>query len=121
MPNRAIGYADASAIGSPATFLGEDIDGTSVLVRFTVTGDADLNGIVNIGDFSLLAANFNTTSVWSGGDFNYSGTTDITDFALLASNFNTSLPIGLPRVSVPEPAVVVLAAILAAIRRRRVR
>lgn len=118
-PNRAIGVAEASDVGSPSIFLGQSVDSTSLLLRFTLPGDANLDGIVNITDFALLAANFNTSSYWAKGDFNYNGVTNINDFALLASNFNQSLPIDLPRSTVPEPVgtILLLAAMLGGRRR----
>ena len=121
-PNRAIGYADAADIGSPAMFSGQPSDSTSVLLRYTLPGDANLDRLVNIGDFSLLAASFNQPSYWARGDFNYDGVTAIGDFALLAANFNQSLPADSARsASVPEPAGFGLALLLGAhvIRSRR--
>lgn len=122
--NRALGFAEAASIFSsfPATFMGTSISADSVLIRYTIPGDANLDKTVNITDFALLAANFNIASTWSRGDFNYSGTTDIGDFALLAANFNRSLPADLPVLSavdgprgasVPEPSLLV--ALLAAV------
>lgn len=115
-PGFGIGYAEAAQIGSPTSFLGRPIDGAgSVLLRFTLYGDANLNGTVDIADFSALAANFNAAGPWVRGDFNYSGTVTIADFALLAGNFNRSLPADDParRAGVPEPSHA-LAAVLAA-------
>ena len=104
-PNRALGFAEAGDIGSPATFAGEPIDPTTLLIRFTLPGDANLDRLVNIGDFSLLAASFNQPSYWARGDFNYDGVTAIGDFALLAANFNQLLPgDAAARGVVPEPA-----------------
>lgn len=121
--NRAIGYAEAGDVGAPATFAGQPADATSVLLRYTLPGDANLDRTVNIGDFALLAANFNTPSSWARGDFNYDGTAGIADFSLLAANFNLTLPAGLPRaMAVPEPAAGLLVAGAAAAnlaRRRR--
>src|SRR5688572_10627947 len=42
----------------PATFAGQPVDATSILIRYTVYGDADLSGNVNLNDFNKLAANF---------------------------------------------------------------
>jgi hypothetical protein len=121
--NRAIGYAEATDLGSPSPFLGDAIDNTTVLLRFTLPGDATLDRLVNVNDFALLAANFNTPSRWSRGDFNYDGNANISDFALLAANFNQSLPADLPRSgsAVPEPASLAAVAMIAtsAGRRRR--
>ena len=102
-PNRALGVAEAIDIGVPPVFAGQPIDATAVLVRYTITGDANLDRAVNIGDFGLLAANFNQPSRWATGDFDYNGTTGIADFSLLAASFNQSLTVE-PARAVPEPA-----------------
>ena len=87
----AVGYADRSELSStPAVFSTADM--TSVLVRFTLYGDADLDGTVNLLDFNRLSANFNgTNKVWSQGDFNYDTQVNLLDFNKLAANFNDSL------------------------------
>lgn len=105
----------------PRDFSGQSIDSTTVLVKYTLLGDTNLDSIVNITDFAALAANFNTGGRWNRGDFNYDSQINIADFALLASNFNKSLPIDVPRGgSVPEPTVAVLGlAVIATLRRRR--
>jgi T5SS/PEP-CTERM-associated repeat protein len=106
-PNKTgIGYVEATNIFStfPGSFGGYAIDNTSVLARYTLLGDANIDLAVDIADFSRLAANFNVAGPWFNGDFNYDGVTDIGDFALLASNFNKSLPSDLPRQSIPEPS-----------------
>src|SRR3954451_18478790 len=69
------------------------VDATTVLVRENVSGDASLNGVVDLTDFTMLAAHFNERggAVWSDGDFNFDQSVDLSDFVILASNFNTSL------------------------------
>ncbi|HEV2969686.1 MAG TPA: autotransporter-associated beta strand repeat-containing protein, partial [Pirellulales bacterium] len=65
-PGYGIGYADAADIGNPAGLASGTIE-----VKFTLLGDADLNGTVNGIDFGILAANFNKgVSRWDQGDFN---------------------------------------------------
>lgn len=115
----AIGIVDTAQSGSPGTFLGQPVDGTTILMRYTLYGDSNLDGTVGIGDFASLAANFNAVgSSWFRGDYNYDGTTNIADFALLAGNFNQSLS-DLPRTAIPEPgAVAMLGAVMVLIRRR---
>ena len=69
-----------------------------MVLRYTIAGDADLNGRVDIADFARLAASFNSTSVqWTSGDFDYDTVTGIGDFAQLANHFNRSIPIGSAR------------------------
>ena len=56
-------------------------------------GDANQDGIVNIADFSILAANFNLDDkAWEHGDFDGDGTVGIADFSALAANFNKPAP-----------------------------
>lgn len=115
-----IGYAESADVVPGVTFFsGLQIDGTTALARLTLLGDADLNRIVNISDFSRLAANFGEPSEWFEGDFNYDGVTGIEDFALMAGNFNATFP--LSRTAVPEPmnAFIVAAIYCAGARRRR--
>ena len=51
-----------------------------------------MNGIVDLTDFTFLAANFNTSNKdWLRGDYNYDGNVDLTDFTILAGNFNKTL------------------------------
>ena len=116
----AIAYAEATDLGSPPAFGGVAIDDTSVLMRYTLAGDADMNRIVNIADFSRLASNFNSGTTWVAGDFNYDGTAGIADFSLLAANYNQSLPALAPaRSTLPEPATGALIASMLLVHRRR--
>lgn len=95
--NDGVGYAGAGQIGA-ANFMGAAVAANDLLLRYTLNGDANLNHVVNINDFALLAANFNVPgSRWFQGNFNYDAGTDISDFAQLAANFNQSLPTALPR------------------------
>lgn len=118
----AVGYAEAGDVfgAGGGTFLGQSVDGTTTLARFTILGDANLSGTADISDFALLAANFNVTNTgWRRGDFNYDGKTDISDFAGLAANFNVSVA-SLPRTTVPEPALGAMALVgLSMLRRRK--
>ncbi len=115
-PGMALGYAEASTLYSafPATFSGQSVDNTSLLVRYTHFGDANLDGVVNALDFNALASNFGQTpgsDVWTQGDFNYDGIVNTLDFTALAANFNQG-PASSPALGsiVPEPAEVPLAA-----------
>ena len=131
-PFDSLGYTEASAAGyANGTFSGQSIDSTAILIRYTLAGDSNVNGTVDLTDFTYLAANFNKSSgaIWLEGDYNYDDKVDLTDFTFLASNFNQSLSAaggvsatGLGSV-VPEPSSLALLAGAGAllIRRRRPR
>jgi autotransporter-associated beta strand protein len=143
---KPIGYAQASEVlgAGGGAFLGLTTDATSVLVRPTLPGDANLDGAVNFTDLVQLAQHYNTNvsattdSWWFNGDFTYDGTVDFTDLVLLAQNYNAVLfarPIpGAPAefeadlaaafASVPEPsssACALLAGHALCLARRRTR
>jgi hypothetical protein len=68
---------------------------SDALIRYTVSGDANLDGRVNSVDFTLLAMNFNQSDRrWSQGDFNYDANVNALDFNALASNYGSSLAAG---------------------------
>ena len=109
-----IGIAEASDVlgETGGVFMGQIVDESTVLARYTRLGDANLDGTTGIADFSRLAANFNQPGGWSNGDFNYDGQTAIADFSLLAANFNLSAGGVVSRPgAVPEPATLGLVAL----------
>ena len=57
----ALGIIEASDEPSvyPGTFKGQNVDSTAVLIRYTASGDANLDGTVDLTDFTLLASKFN--------------------------------------------------------------
>ena len=117
----AVGFAEATDIGSPATWLGQPVDITSILIRHTLYGDTNLSGAVDLADFSRVAAAFNTAVPrWSFGDFDYDGVVTLADFSLLAANYNQALPSDLARPgAIPEPATAGALALALLIARRR--
>lgn len=70
-------------------------------------GDANSDGIVNITDFSILAASFmkmeGEEGFEPGADFDYNGIINISDFGLLAVNFLKSSPIDTGEWHLPNP------------------
>lgn len=72
--------------------LGADVTTTSVLAA--ISGDASLNGIVDIGDLTVLANHFGSAdNEWVDGDFNGDGLVNIGDLTMLASNFGNQAAI----------------------------
>jgi hypothetical protein len=122
----ALGRAETSALlglqpGQVGLFRGQLVDSTSIVILFTRYGDANLDRIVDIGDFSRLASGFGAAGGWLEGDFNGDAVVDVADFSLLAANFGFGLPAGLPRGAIPEPSGLGLAGAgtLLLFRRRR--
>lgn len=118
-----VGIAIADVDAWPSfLFAGETVDSTGVLLRVTLRGDTNANLLVDISDFSTLAANFNQAGTWRTGDFDYNNEVNIADFAALAANFNQSFAGDLPRI-VPEPSAIAWASSMtfAYILRRRKR
>jgi autotransporter-associated beta strand protein len=143
----AVGYAEASNLlnlsaGQTAVWMGRTVDHTSVLMRYTLAGDANLDGAVDFADLVRLAQNYDRTlsgtaaeDWWYHGDFTYDGIVGFADLVTLAQNYEASLaasaaPAGLANqwaaavAAVPEPggAGAVLGGVVAALgwRRRRV-
>jgi autotransporter-associated beta strand protein len=69
------------------------INGSQTEIRFTLLGDSDLDGTVNVADLANLAGNFGVTSgaTWIQGDFDYNGSVNVADLADLAGNFGQTL------------------------------
>lgn len=88
----AVAFAEASALGSPATFPGTAvaIDNTAVLFRVTILGDADLDGTVGFVDLLRVAQAFNGAGTWINGDSNYDGNVDFADLLALARNYGVA-------------------------------
>jgi hypothetical protein len=130
-----VGYAD----GEDKVVAG--LTSGQIEVKYTLLGDANLDGLVNGSDFNILAANFNQSITgWDQGDFNYDGLVNASDFNELAANFNqgdsgtttagdvaaldafaAANGLSLPTSNVPEPGFTSLAGFAAAILWRRSR
>jgi hypothetical protein len=112
------------------------VDGSAVLVRYTLLGDCNLDGKVDFHDLVALAQNYNSAGgrIWSDGDFNYDGSVNFADLVSLAQNYNSALPAGpvfaaagggfdgdMPAAfaGVPEPNAVALLAFCSAMAMRR--
>jgi hypothetical protein len=77
----------------PATFAGiTNIDAGSMLLRYTLNGDANLDQQVDVSDLGILATNWQSTGRnFTQGDFNYDGIVDVTDLGNLATNWQQDL------------------------------
>jgi autotransporter-associated beta strand protein len=127
-PTTALGWVRATDLFTifPATFSGQTVNNTAILIRYTAQGDGNLDGTTDTLDFNLLASHFGDSGTrWFSGDFNYDGITDTVDFNLLSSGFGKSVVPAAPGVAmttVPEPAAtlgLLVTGALALHRRRR--
>jgi hypothetical protein len=119
---RSLGYAENAALplGRYTNFRGQSVDATSVLIRFTRTGDANLDGRVNDDDVTIVGAYYDPRRVnaaWALGDFDYNGIVDDDDVTLLGAFYNPSAAplavsvdggVALDAAAVPEPQSMVL-------------
>ncbi len=105
----SLAYAEAFELGT-TIFDGQSVDSTTVLVKYTLAGDADLNGIVNASDLKLLTAHLGQSGDWYDGDFDYNNIVNQADYNLLAANLGQSNGGGGP-AAVPLPAPAALAGV----------
>ena len=135
-PILSVGYADGN------TDAGTSAGANQIVVKYTLAGDANLDGLVNFNDLVAVVQNFNKSgSDWADGNFTYSTSTSFNDLVIVVQNFNKTLPppsgsavelsgttipllpdIQPTVVRLPEPGVAVLAGVGAAgllVRRRR--
>jgi GH25 family lysozyme M1 (1,4-beta-N-acetylmuramidase) len=89
-----VGFAPALAVASPGvTIDGEPVGPSSVLVRYTLKADANLDRVVDFNDMVALGQNYQTAGrYFFDGDFNQDGAVDFADLVLMAQQYNTSLP-----------------------------
>jgi hypothetical protein len=120
--NFSVGWADNRELplGQYASFQGEPVDETSILIRATRLGDATLDGVVNDDDVTIVSATYGVSegAVWAFGDFTYDGKVDDDDVTLVSALYEPNPPAmaNAPSadgtgatVAVPEPSTWLLA------------
>jgi hypothetical protein len=132
--SRSLGYAENSTLplGPYATFGGHPVDDTALLLAFTRTADANLDGLVDDDDVTIVGAAYAPGILqphWALGDFDYNGFVDDDDVTLLGAFYDpNAAPIVVPTsdamaatgarrsfAAVPEPTSCLLAAVCAAV------
>jgi hypothetical protein len=119
--NGALGYAEASALFGPAggTFMGRAVGASAVLVRYTMSGDATLDGRADFNDLVAVAQHYNQSAganpiSWSEGNVNYDDRVDFNDLVSLAQHYNQALSLTAATPAAPAPAVAAPAPAVAA-------
>jgi hypothetical protein len=102
----SIGYANNGSLplGAYTTYRGQPLDSTAVVIAFTVTGDANLDGKVDDNDVTIVSSNYNLQAAspnWSRGDFDFNGFVSDDDITLLGAIYNTQQAFPQPS---PAPA-----------------
>jgi hypothetical protein len=91
--SHALAYASAATIfgltgSATATFDGQAVDASSLLVKYTWFGDANFDGTLDADDFALLdRGRAKGLAGWTNGDFNYDGAVTVDDYALIDHAF----------------------------------
>jgi autotransporter-associated beta strand protein len=137
-----VAYAELASLlpaPLPATYLGQPVDATTLLIQPRLIGDANFDGTVGFGDLLAVAQNYGAagSAVWLEGDFTYDAAVGFSDLLAVAQNYGaTQLSDGrittdaamadafdsdwrLARAIVPEPAALSASIGLALCMRRR--
>jgi hypothetical protein len=126
--------AKGISLTDTALWSGQTVTGGDTLVMYTYSGDATLDGKLNVDDYGRIDSNIGLgTSGWYNGDFNYDGKVNVDDYGIIDSNigvqgppFSTAVAPTAPAASitsVPEPVALPLLALVAVVaprRRRRI-
>jgi Lipase (class 3) len=90
-----IGFADSADPGNPAGLASGQIE-----IKYTLLGDANLDGVVNGTDFSILAQNFGQGDTnWDQGNFLFTSSVNGSDFSALAANFGQGVNLNPPGIT----------------------
>ncbi|MEA2708457.1 MAG: lysozyme [Phycisphaerales bacterium] len=89
-----LGIGEASGLfglepGDTALFGAETVDATSVIVKYTYAGDANLDGFISGDDYSTIDFYVGTSADgYTYGDFNYDGLVSGDDYSTIDFNFS---------------------------------
>jgi len=97
------------------TFAGENVDTSSILIRYTLTGDLNLDQQINADDYAMIDSGFASHgTTYQSGDVDFDGSINADDFFLIDRAFSNQGAIlsALHTTAIPEPSILALAAIL---------
>jgi hypothetical protein len=107
-----VGYAENKdmPLGSYTTFMNQPVDLSSILIRFTQSTDADLDGKTGDNDVTLVGVYYDqdrTQKSFSQGDFDFNGAVGDNDVTLLGVYYNEFLQVN-ELVATPSSSSVTL-------------
>lgn len=128
IPNERM-LLDGTSVPLYTTFDGEAVDQNCILVKYTLNGDMNLDGIVNFDDYFQINSGFLSNGKLTGyrwGDLNFDGVVNFDDYFLLntASIGQDRSPASVTNaVVIPEPSSALLIALCSIVlaRRKRIR
>jgi hypothetical protein len=70
------------------TWNGETVDATSILIKYTYAGDANLDGVIDGGDYGTIDNFVQVAGAhgYANGDFNFDGVIDGGDYGVIDNN-----------------------------------
>ena len=98
--NFTLAVADNATLAAPfgisqggPLFSGQDVDLTTVLVKFTHRADINLDGVITPDDSAIFGGNYdeNQPAVWATGDINFDGLFTPDDSAIFGGFYDESL------------------------------
>lgn len=105
--------SDALALGSTQTAMWNTrtVDDTTVLIRYTLGGDANVDGQLNGDDYFRIDSGLGTPGAgYARGDFDLNGKVDADDYFLIDSNYNKpAVPLGAAMAVQPQTVFAIAA------------
>jgi autotransporter-associated beta strand protein len=102
-------FSELGISSSFTTFSGVPVDLSSLLVKYTLNGDANLDGFVTADDYTFWVNGYlsnGTRGGWLYGDFDYSGSVTTNDYTLWVNSYlagGGQLTASLSIPPIPEP------------------
>jgi len=99
-------YLYGSDVGREVTGSGNFcIQGFTVSLHTLLAGDANMDGVVDFGDYLILEAAFGGPGGWKDGDFNFDANVNFGDYLILEAAFDATIGNRLPAAAraIPEP------------------
>jgi hypothetical protein len=93
--SQSVGFAENASLplGRYTIFRGVAVDETAILIAYTRTGDANLDGLLNDDDVTIVGATYAPgvpNPQWALGDIDYNGFVDDDDVTLLGALYDPS-------------------------------